>query len=175
MENLKSMSLCWCVKMKFALALGVILISSVFINAYAQEEFTMKQTTPNGKVQVELFWPEIKYDEIRQFSVIFRDPSTAEPLNNVAFDLRIMQGQGIIEDYHDEVANGVMVLEVLFDNPGPATVDVNVKSVGAKAINEKVAFSVTVVPEFPLMIAAIMSVSMALVIAARFNGSAKRR
>ncbi|MBI5133492.1 MAG: hypothetical protein HZA83_02155 [Thaumarchaeota archaeon] len=161
--------------MKFALALGVIiLISSVFVNAYAQEEFTMKQTTPNGKVQVELFWPEIKYDEIRQFSVTFRDPSTAEPLNNVAFDLRITQGQDLIEDYHDEVANGVMVLEVLFNNSGPATVDVNVKGVDAKAINEKVTFSVTVVPEFPLMMAAITAVSMALVIAARFNSKKMR-
>ena len=41
------------VVMKFALALGFIfLISSVFVNAYAQEEFTMKQTTPSGAVQV---------------------------------------------------------------------------------------------------------------------------
>lgn len=161
--------------MKFALALGVIiLISSVFVNAYAQEEFTMKQTTPSGAVQVELFWPEIKYDEIRQFSVTFRDPSSGEPLNNVAFDLRITQGQDLIEDY-DEVANGVMVLEVLFNNLGPATVDVNVKSVDAKAINEKVAFSVTVVPEFPLMIAAVMAVSMALVIASRFNSKKIRQ
>lgn len=161
--------------MKFALALGVILISSVFVNAYAQEEFTMKQTTPSGAVQVELFWPEIKYDEIRQFSVTFRDPSSGEPLNNVAFALRITQAQDLIEDYHDEVANGVMVQEVLFNNPGPATVDVNVKSVDAKAINEKVAFSVTVVPEFPLMIAAVMAVSMALVIASRFNSKKIRQ
>ena len=159
--------------MKFALALGVILISSVFVNAYAQEEFTMKQTTKNGKVQVELFWPEIKYDEIRQFSVTFRDPSS-EPLNNVAFDLKIIQGQDMIEDYHDEVANGVMVLGVLFDNPGPATVDVNIKSVDTATINEKVTFSVTVVPEFPLMIAAVMALSMALVIASRFNGNTKK-
>lgn len=161
--------------MKFALALGVILISSVFVNAYAQEEFTMKQTTPSGAVQVELFWPAIKYDEIRQFSVTFRDPSSGAPLNNVAFDLRITQGQDLIEDYHDEVANGVMVLEVLFNNPGSATVDVNVKSVDAKAINEKVAFSVTVVPEFPLTIAAVTVVSMALVIASRFNSKKMRQ
>lgn len=162
--------------MKFALALCVIiLISSVFVNAYAQEEFTMKQTTPNGEVQVELFWPEIKYDELRQFSVTFRDPSNSEPLNNVAFDLRITQGQDMIENYHDEVANGVMVLEVLFNNPGPATVDVNVKSVDAKTINDKVTFSVTVVPEFPLMMAVVMAVSMALVIVQRSNGIIKIR
>ena len=47
--------------------------------------------------------------------------------------------------------------------------DVNVKRVDAKAINEKVTFSVTVVPEFPLMIAVVMAVSMAPVIASRFN------
>ncbi len=157
-----------------AVLLGIIMLSFIS-SAYAQEEFTMKELTASGAVQVELVWPEIGIDEIRQFSVSFRDPSSNELLNNVAFDLVIMQADHVIEDYHDEVANGAMILEALFIDQGPATIDVNVKSVGDIPVNEKVTFSVNVVPEFPIMIAIVMAASMAIVIALRFNAIAKVR
>ena len=157
-----------------AVLLGIILLSFIS-SAYAQEEFTMKELTASGTVQVELVWPEIGVDEVRQFSVSFRDPANNELLNDVAFDLVIMQADHVIEDYQDEVASGAMILEALFIDQGPATIDVNVKSVGDIPVNEKVAFSVNVVPEFPIMIAIVMAASMAIVIALRFNAIAKVR
>ena len=157
-----------------AILLGIILLSFIS-SAYAQEEFTMKELTASGAVLVELTWPEIGIDEIRDFAVSFRDPANNELLNDVAFDLVIMQADHVIEDYNDEVANGAMTLQVLFEDTGPATIDVNVKSVDNTSINEKVTFSVNVVPEFPIMISIITAVSMAIVIALRFNAIAKVR
>jgi hypothetical protein len=84
-----------------------------------------------------------------------------------------MQGEDLIENYRDQLANGARGFEVLFEEAGSATVHVNIKKVGDTIMYEKFTFSVNVVPEFPVMLAIVMAASMAMVIALRFNTIAK--
>ena len=146
-------------------------------SVYGQEEYTMKQLIPHGGIQVELIWPEdqdgsfkaIEVDEISNFTVRFVDSSSNKMVDSIAFDLVITQEEYLIENYHDEVADGEMVLQVLFIEKGPATIKVTVKSIGHIPVNELVTFSINVVPEFAFMAVIVMAVSMAIVITTRFN------
>ncbi len=155
--------------MRAQLFFAVILILSSSMNVYSQEDYTLKELTASGNYQVELVWPDIQVDKISKFVVRFVDPSNDELMQQVNFDLLIMQGENLIENYHDEIADGIMVLEVLFIDTGSATIDVTIKSVGKKEVGEKTSFSVNVVPEFPLVLAAVMGISMLMVIALRLN------
>jgi hypothetical protein len=171
MENYKSKTDGFAV-MK-PILLGVILLSLVS-TAYAQQEPTMKQLTTDGTMQIEIVWPpDIYPDTIRTFIVRFVDPSSGAFINKVTFDVQVTQGDDLIESYRDQLANGARGFEVLFEEPGSATVHVNVKRVGDTVMDEKFTFSVNVVPEFPVMLAIVMAASMAIVVLIRFGNIAK--
>ena len=138
------------------------------MNVYAQGDYTLRELAPSGNYQIELVWPDIQVDKISKFVVRFVDPSNDELMQQVNFDLLIMQGENLIENYHDEIADGIMVLEVFFIDTGSATLDVTIKSVG-KEVGKKTSFSVNVVPELPLVLAVVMGISILMVIALRLN------
>ena len=146
-------------------------------SVYGQEEYTMKQLIPHGGIQVELIWPEdqdgsfkaIEVDEINDFTVRFVDSSSNKMVDNIAFDLVIVQEGHLIENYHDELANGETILQYKFIEKGPATIKVTVKGIGNIPVNELVTFSINVIPEFAFMAVIVMAVSMAIVITTRFN------
>lgn len=171
MENYKSKPIGFVV-MK-PILLGIILLPLISA-AYAQQEYTMKQLTTDGTMQVEVVWPpDIYPDTIRTFIVRFVDPSSGAFINKVTFDVQVMQGEDLIENYRDQLANGARGFEVLFEEAGSATVHINMKKVGDTIMDEKFTFSVNVVPEFPVMLAIVMAASMAIVVLARFGIIAK--
>jgi len=120
-------------------------------NAYAQEPMVMKQTTPNGKVKVELNWGEVLPDVFYNIGVRFLDPSTDQPLVGVSIDYEVLvlQYEHVIESHHDKNTNsGTEHFEVLFpeDHTGPAQVIITIKTMndgsGWVQMQEEVSFDV---------------------------------
>ena len=78
----------------------------------------------------------------------------------------VVQNNETIEGYTNLISqDGTATFEVMFLDKGPATVDIRIFKVGENSnVNEKISFAVAVVPEFPAMLAILMTTSFAIVI-----------
>jgi len=155
------------------LFLFILLSPLIFSNNAYAEDLVMEQITPNGKIKVQISWPEVLPDQLYNVGISFIDPDTDQLLDNVSitYDVVVLQYDAIIELYHNQnTNNGVATFEVVFpeDGTGPAQVIVAVTSIrnGSDSVqmDEEVSFDVQVVPEFAT-IAIVMAFSIATVIA----------
>lgn len=157
-----------------AFLLTVLLLPLLFSNvAYAEEPMVMEQVTPNGKVKVQLSWPEVLPDQLYNIDVRFLDTKTGQLLDNarITYDVSVLQDHGPVEMYHDQSTNsGEATFEVVFpeDGAGPARVIVAVTSLtndsGTVQMREEVSFNVHVVPEFGIFSAMIMVFAIGLLL-----------
>jgi hypothetical protein len=145
----------------------------MLVNAYA-EPMVMEQVTPNGKIKVQIEWPEVLPDEIYDIRIQFLDSSTDQLLDGVyvVYDVLVLQDGNAIESYHNlQVQNGFQYFEVLFpeDRAGLAQVIVIIKGMndgsGLVEMEEEVTFNVEVVPEFSMMALAAMTLSITAILA----------
>ena len=151
-----------------AILLSVIIISSLS-SVFAQESqpIVLEQLSPSGQVLVKLEWPEVYPHELYTIKVSFHDPNTGELLDNLRlnYNLAITQHDSPVEVYkHNLSTDGTGEFEVFFpeESEGLAEVIVelriaNDKSGNMYTYNEKVIFSVNVVPEFGLIVMIVLS------------------
>lgn len=102
----------------FTVLLLPLLFSGI---AYAEEPIVMEQVTPNGKVKVQLTWPEVLPDELYNIEVRFLDPKTGQLLDNahITYDVSVLQDHGPVEMYYDQSTNsGEATFEVVFPEDG---------------------------------------------------------
>lgn len=160
-------------KVKSALVLSLFFLSFTFNYAYAQEPVIMEQVTPNGKIKVQLSWPEVLPDQLFNIGLTFVDPKTNKPLDNVSigYDVIVLQRNATIEKYDNQkTSTGFATFEVVFpvDGAGPAQVIIAVTSTtnGSDSVkmDEMVSFNVQVVPEFPAMVAIVMGISIMMIV-----------
>ena len=154
--------------------LSVIVISS-FSNVYAQEQTTqepmiLEQLSPSGKVLVNLEWPEVYPGELYTFKVSFHDPKTGKLLDDgirLNYNIEVLQYGHPIESYeHNLTTDGTGEFEVFFheESEGLAQVIVELRASSHTSgdvivYNEKVEFSVNVVPEFGVIAMIIFSIA----------------
>ena len=160
-------------KVTFALVLSLLLLSLTFNYAYAQEPVIMEQVPPNGKVKVQLSWPEVLPDQLYNVDIRFLDPDTNQPLDNVSigYDVAVSQNDDTIELYTDQnTSTGAARFEVVFPEggTGPAQVVIAVTSMtnGSNSVqmHEVVSFDVQVVPEFSTLAVMVMAFSIVAVL-----------
>jgi predicted secreted protein with PEFG-CTERM motif len=166
--------------MRLPALLVVFALSSMLANAYAQEPMVMEQVTPNGKVKVELTWPEVLPDQLYDIELLFLDPESNKPITGfIKYNLAVTQNEDFIEHYTDQITeDGGALFEVVFPEggTGPAQVIVSITAMNSEAIanlnDMAVVFNVQVVPEFATMTVMIMAISIAAVLAlSRFKTS----
>jgi len=142
-------------------------LSSVF--AQESEPIILEQLSPSGQVLVKLEWPEVYPHELYTLKVSFHDPNTGELLDNLRlnYNLAITQHDHPVELYeHNLSTDGTGYFEVFFpeDSEGLAEVIIELRLANDKAgniytYNEKVIFSVNVVPEFGLIMMVVLSIA----------------
>ena len=159
--------------------LSVIMISSLS-SVYAQEStqestqepIILEELLPSGQVLVKLQWPEIYPEELSTFKVSFHDPETGELLDGkladetfrLAYNVIVTQFDHPVEHYHQNLTtDGTGEFEILFpaDHEGMAKVTVELRALNRSSgetiwYDEKVNFSVNVVPEFGVIAMMIM-------------------
>lgn len=147
-------------KIILAVLLSVIMISSLYdASAQESEPIILEQLSPSGQMLVKLEWPEVYPDEIYTFKVSFYDPATGKLLDNdtrLNYNVYITQFDHEVETYmHNLAINGAGEFDVLFapEHEGLAEVIVELRVASHTSgdfteYNEKVNFSVNVVPEF---------------------------
>lgn len=161
--------------MKTALLLMLLfsLFSLALNHAYAQEPVGMEQVTPNGKVKVQLFWPEVLPDELYEVELRFLDPQTNEPITKFWFvyNVAVIQNNETIEVYTNERSDdGKGLFGVVFpvEGTGPAQVIVVITAMGSGPtwanVKERVVFDVQVVPEFPVLLTIIIALPLLAVV-----------
>ncbi len=153
-----------------AILLSVIMISSLSsVFAQESEPIILEQLSPSGQVLVKLQWPEVYPHELYTLKVSFHDPNTGELLDNLRlnYNLAITQHDYPVEVYeHNLSTDGTGEFEVFFpeDSEGLAEVIVELRLANDKAgntytYNEKVIFSVNVIPEFGLIMMVVLSIA----------------
>jgi len=170
-------------KVTFALVLSLLLLSFTFNYAYAQEPVIMEQVPPNGKVKVQLSWPEVLPDQLYNVDIRFLDPVTNQPLDTVSigYDVVVSQNDDTVELYTDQsTRTGAARFEVVFpeDSTGPAQIKIAIISVtnvsASVQMHEVVSFDVQVLPEFSTLAVMIMAFSITTVLVlSRFKNSIK--
>jgi len=168
---------------------SILLVSSLLVDAYAQENgeevmepemeedlhpeehVIMEQLAYDGKIKVQLEWPEVYPKEVYSILVRILDAQTNEPFDKVSFSVVVYQNDEVIESYPNFTAtNGTDVFEVEYLEEGPSQILVRLWNVedGEDILNvkgEKVFFSVVVVPEFPFaLVVMVLSMIMILVL-----------
>ncbi|MCH7647014.1 MAG: hypothetical protein IIA83_00185 [Thaumarchaeota archaeon] len=167
--------------MKFVIVFLTIIISVSSFNAYGQEPvemesepIVMEQVNLKVPIKVQLFWPEVLPDEIYDIQLSFLDPDTDELLDDktITFDIIVNTKDMRIETYQLlNTTSGIHQFEVLFPEEHRDSVEVIINILRIddgfeiKNINsEKITFSVKVVPEFGVVAAIILSMSLVPII-----------
>jgi len=124
-----------------------------------QEPIVLEQLTDDGSILVQLVWPEVGTDEIYDIEFSFLDPQTNEPITSIIhYQFSAMQGETIIEIWENSTNTGVSSEEVLYPEnmQGPTEIYIEILSItddsGTIENYQEVMFSVTVVPEFPIVV-----------------------
>jgi len=152
-------------KSLFAIIVSVLIFTSMSF-AFA-EPILLEQLSPSEKILVKLEWPEVYPDEIYKFKVSFYDPNTGGLLDDIKLNYNILVSQHdhTVEVYeHNLATDGTGEFEVMFpkESEGPAEIVVELRAASDTGhtilYEEKVTFSVNVVPEFGV-IAAILAVA----------------
>jgi len=148
-----------------------LIIFSSFSSVYAQEPIILEQVSPSGQVLVKLEWPEVYPDKVYTFKVSFHDPETGELLNDeirMVYDVTVLQHDHEVEYYKQNLTtDGTEEFEVFFpeESQGPAEIVVYLNAStdhGFPTVyDEKVTFSVNVVPEFGVIAAIVLSIAFA--------------
>ena len=150
-----------------AMLLSIIVVSS-FSSVYAQEPIILEQLSPSGQILVKLQWPEVYPHELNNFKVSFHDPETGDLLDEIRlnYNIYVMQYDHEVEHYiHNLTTDGTGDFEILFpeESQGLAEIVVELKASSdhgfATVYDEKVTFSVNVVPEFGVIAAIILSIA----------------
>ena len=161
--------------MKALISLTLLFLSLLLSNnAYAEEPMVMEQVTPNGKIKVQLTWPEVLPGQLYNIGIKFLDANTDQLLDKVAitYDVIVLQQGATIEIYKKQnTSTGEATFEVVFpqDGAGSAEVIVAVTSMtdnsGTVDMDETVSFNVQVVPEFATLAVMVTGFSIAIVLA----------
>jgi len=160
-------------KVAFVL-LSLLLLSFTFNYAYAQEPIIMEQVTPNGKMKVQLIWPEVYPDDLYNIELRFLNPENNELVTDrwILYNVGVFQSDDHIEIYTDKYTeDGKGSFEVVFplEGTGPAEVIVVITAFGIGPTwanwNERVVFDVQVVPEFSTLTIIVLAFSIAAVLA----------
>jgi len=157
----------------FLLVSSLLLFSLALNHVYAQEPVAMEQVTPNGKVKVQLFWPEVLPDALYDIELRFLDTQTNEPITKfwIVYSVVVMQNNETIEVYGNQRADdGKASFEVVFpeEGTGAAQVIVVITAMGSGPtwanMKERVVFDVQVVPEFPAVLTIIIALPLLVVV-----------
>ena len=129
----------------------------------------LERTTTDGS-RIILTWDpvDIQPNSMVNFGLDMRDANNA-PLNNVAYDLILKEGNGqIIQEFNDQLAqSGTATHQATFNSTGPKTVTVTVSSIGSRPTGQIVQttdFNLAVVPEFPISAAIISAALIGVVV-----------
>jgi len=156
-----------------------ITYSNLYLNVFSQTQKagTLLLQTINGAINVELDMGEKSLDiqTPANFAFKFFDPKTGEPLENVnySFSIEDLEGNKIVNNQNQLAKEGIGTQNVQFSKPGPMTVIIDIEGIGNDPpYDTKFAGTtsavITVVPEFPIGVLAVMiSILSAVIIMSR--------
>ena len=138
-------------------------------NQDPQEELLFLQTL-NGAANVEVgIDQKIEHDIPLAFNLKFLDPVTGKLLENVNYSFLIedMQGNTIINNPNQMAATGVDIQTVTFSKIGPFNIQIEIESLGIEPpydtkYSGKTSAVITVIPEFPLGVLAVLIVVLSM-------------
>lgn len=107
--------------MKVCLLFMALLLLILSNNAYAEEPMVMEQVTPNGKIKVQITWPEVLPDQLYNIGIKFLDVKTGQLVDKVTitYDVIVLQQGATIEVYGDQnTSTGEGTFEVVFPSDG---------------------------------------------------------
>lgn len=151
------------------------------IPSLEQQERPVTLVTTNKSFKIQVIWEptEIKPNQIVRFDIKFMNYVTNQLVDNVYYDFVVTKDEQVIKELRKSFAiDGTVTHTVEFPSSGSFSVMVNVLGIGGfgEQQNERVAFDVKVVPEFPVSSVIVMASIVGLMIAiTRFTAMSKKR
>lgn len=151
------------------------------IPSLEHQERQVALATTNKSFKIQVVWEptEIKPNQIVRFDIKFMNYITNQPVGNIYYDFVVTKDEQVIKELRKSFAiDGTATHTVEFPSSGSFSVMVNVLGIGdfGEQQNERVAFDVKVVPEFPLSSVIVMASIVGLMIAiTRFTAMNKKR
>jgi len=150
--------------------------SNLYLKVFSQSQQdagTLFLQTLNGAVDIQLEMDKNSLDveTPSHFTIKFNDPETGESLDDVnySFSIEDLDGNKIVNNQNQLAETGTDIQSVQFSRPGSVTVIIDVNGIGTESPNDTkytgtTSAVITVVPEFPLGVLAMMIPFLSLAI-----------
>lgn len=128
---------------KFLAAVPILAYVFLIAPAVAQEQTKLEVPSDQGTFQIEVIWTPNELGRDHTFSFTFIEPETRSELEDIQYDLVVLQGDDQILRRVDQVSTEQ---KVRFDEVGPHTLVIE----DIEGLGEDASFTIEVTPEFPL-------------------------
>lgn len=125
---------------------ALVAFASIFCAtpALGQEQTSLETTSDQGTFLIKILWTQNELGKDNTFSISFIEPETGSVLEDIQYDLVVLQG-----DSHDEIVRRMNQIlteqKVSFDAVGPYTLVIE----DIEGLGEDASVSFQVTPEFP--------------------------
>ena len=146
---------------------AVPILACVFLiaTAVAQEQTKLNVPSDQGTFQIEVIWTPNELGRDHTFSLTFIEPETKSELEDIQYDLVVLQGDDQILRRVDQVTTEQ---KVRFDEVGPHTILIK----DIEGLGEDASFTIEVTPEFPSILPIIVVLAIGIVVGvARLNNT----
>lgn len=143
------------------------IFASVFLIApvVAQEQTRLEVPSDQGTFRIEVLWTPNELGRDHTFSLTFIEPETKSELEDIQYDLVVLQGDDQMLRRVDQVSTEQ---KVTFDEVGSHTIVIE----DIEGLGEDASFTIEVTPEFPSMLTIIIVLTIGIAVGvARLNGT----
>jgi hypothetical protein len=128
---------------KFQAAVPILACVFLIAPAVAQEQTKFEVPSDQGTFRIEVIWTPNELGRDHTFSLTFIEPETKSELEDIRYDLVVLQGDDQMLRRVDQVSTEQ---KVRFDEVGPHTIVIE----DIEGLGEDASFTIEVTPEFPL-------------------------
>jgi hypothetical protein len=143
-------------KKSLGVAICLLVFAFLVTTVDAQEQITLEAVSEEGTFLVEVLWTPADLERDHTFSITFIEPETDTELEDMQYNLVVLQGEDQKLRRVDQVATEQ---KIRFEVVGPHTIVIE----DIEGLGEDASFAIQVTPEFPL--GAVIPVAVATMVA----------